>query len=70
MAGSFYRVLVDRDPGGLWHTVWLAAALYLLTSVVQAVTHWLSELVAARSASTASTPDVCKPLLSCFGQFR
>lgn len=48
VAGSFYRVLGDRDWSGLWHTVWLAAAIYLVTSGVQAIAHWLSELVAAR----------------------
>ena len=48
VAGSFYRVLVDREAAGLWRTVRLAAALYTLTSCVQGVTRWLSELVAAR----------------------
>lgn len=51
MAGAFYRVLVDREAAALWHTVRLAAALYCLTACVQAVTRWLSELVAARFLS-------------------
>lgn len=48
VAGSFYRVLVDHETSALWRTVRLAAALYALTSCVQGVTRWLSELVAAR----------------------
>jgi hypothetical protein len=48
VAGTFYRVLVDRDAGGLVRAAWLATALYALTSLVQAMSHWLSEIVAAR----------------------
>ena len=43
-------MLVDQEAAGLWRTVRLAAALYTLTSCVQGVTRWLSELVAARHA--------------------
>lgn len=50
VAGSFYRVLVDHEAAALWRTVRMAAALYALTSCVQGVKRWLSEVVGARCA--------------------
>lgn len=60
VTGSFYRVLGDRDPGGLWHIVWQAACIYMLTACVQATSHWLSELTAARCDGCRF---LCAPLL-------
>lgn len=55
VAGTFYRVLVDRDAGGLVRAAWLATALYALTSLVQAMSHWLSEIVAASGRQNISS---------------
>ncbi len=48
VAGAFYRALVDHDATSFCSTLLRAAGLFLVCTLLQATTRWLSELISLR----------------------
>jgi ABC-type uncharacterized transport system fused permease/ATPase subunit len=48
VAGSFYKLVVDRETGRLVTFFLSAAGLFVLVTIIRATNVWLSELLALR----------------------
>lgn len=48
IAGQFYLIIVDRQPGAFLRISLISLGLYVCNTIVKSSSRWLSELLALR----------------------